>query len=137
MRAFLQQPSPRPAARHSAPSPAPPSHSAPPHSPSPPLVDSPAAEALLSLACLLAAEAFVPHTQPALRSGSKLALSKAAPKMSLPMTAVDSLSSTLAGVVAVDGGTVGCALRPHAREHSSNTAISAADPPHLSHHLHL
>ena len=44
-----------------------------------------------------------------LRTGSKVALSKltAAPKMSLETTAVEQLSSTLAGVVAVDGGTIG------------------------------
>merc|ERR1719235_1993305 len=47
--------------------------------------------------------------QPALRAGSKVALSQltAAPKMSLETTAVEQLSSTLAGVVAVDGGTIG------------------------------
>jgi len=51
-------------------------------------------------------EAFAPAT-PALRS-SKVAFSKlAAPKMSMEMSAVEQLSSTIAGVVAVDGGTVG------------------------------
>jgi len=43
-----------------------------------------------------------------LHSSSKVALSKVAtPKMSLEMTSVEQLSSTLAGVVAVDGGTIG------------------------------
>ena len=54
-----------------------------------------------------AAEAFAPAA-PALRAGSKVAMSKlATPKMSLEMSAVEQLSSTLAGVVAVDGGTIG------------------------------
>merc|ERR1740127_85742 len=54
-----------------------------------------------------AAEAFAPAT-PALRATSKLAASKlATPKMSLEVSAVEQLSSTLAGVVAVDGGTIG------------------------------
>ena len=57
-------------------------------------------------ALFAAAEAFAPAGA-ALRSTSKLALSKAAPQMSLEMSAVEQMSSTLAGVVAVDGGTVG------------------------------
>merc|ERR1719316_1973932 len=62
---------------------------------------------LFVLACIAAAvEAFAP--QPALRASSKVALSKvAAPQMSMEMSSVEQLSSTLAGVVAVDGGTVG------------------------------
>merc|ERR1719426_329046 len=62
----------------------------------------------IAVAFLAAAvEAFAPAT-PALRS-SKVAFSKLAqtPKMSMEMSAVEQLSSTLAGVVAVDGGTVG------------------------------
>merc|ERR1712113_851834 len=53
-------------------------------------------------------EAFV--SQPALRpAASKLAMSKmaAAPQMSLESSALSQVSQTLAGVVAVDGGTVG------------------------------
>ena len=68
------------------------------------------AELFLSVAALFAAaDAFAPAAV-AMRAGSKLALSKAAqaaPKMSLEMTSVEQLSSTLAGVVAVDGGTIG------------------------------
>jgi len=63
---------------------------------------------LAVLACLLAgAEAFV--SQPALAPrSSKLAMSKlATPKMSLEVTSLDQVSQTLAGVVAVDGGTIG------------------------------
>merc|ERR1740138_1744870 len=55
-----------------------------------------------------AAEAFAPA--PALRTVSKAAMSKvavAAPQMSMEVSAVEQLSSTLAGVVAVDGGTIG------------------------------
>jgi len=61
----------------------------------------------LFLALCLAAsvEAFVP--QPALRSSSKLAMSKAAPQMSLDLSVVEQVSSSMAGVVAVDGGTIG------------------------------
>merc|ERR1712216_594930 len=43
----------------------------------------------------------------ALRSSSKLALSKAVPQMSMDLTSVEQMSTTLAGVVAVDGGTTG------------------------------
>uniref|UniRef100_A0A7S2JDC4 PSII 6.1 kDa protein n=1 Tax=Haptolina brevifila TaxID=156173 RepID=A0A7S2JDC4_9EUKA len=60
------------------------------------------------VACFAAAvEAFAPA--PALRAtSSKLALSKlATPKMSMEMSSVEQLTSTLAGVVAVDGGTIG------------------------------
>uniref|UniRef100_A0A6T7YRB7 Uncharacterized protein n=1 Tax=Prymnesium polylepis TaxID=72548 RepID=A0A6T7YRB7_9EUKA len=63
---------------------------------------------LFVVLCLAAAvEAFVP--QPALRTSSKLALSKAvaAPQMSLELNALEQVSTTMAGVVAVDGGTVG------------------------------
>merc|ERR1719502_1929723 len=63
---------------------------------------------VFALACLAAAvEAFAPV--PAMRTlSSKMALSKlAAPKMSMEMSSVEQLSSTLAGVVAVDGGTIG------------------------------
>jgi len=45
--------------------------------------------------------------QPALRSSSKLAMSKAAPQMSLDLSVVEQVSSSMAGVVAVDGGTIG------------------------------
>jgi len=62
---------------------------------------------ITAVAALFAsAEAFAPAAV-ALRSTSKLALSKAAPTMSMDMTSVEQLSSTLAGVVAVDGGTTG------------------------------
>ena len=64
----------------------------------------------MSLAALFAAaEAFAPAAT-AMRAGSKLALSKAAvaaPQMSMEMTSVEQLTNTLAGVVAVDGGTIG------------------------------
>ena len=67
------------------------------------------AELFIVLAGLSAiAEAFV--QQPALRPvQSKLAVSKiaAAPTMSLETSAVADISQTLAGVVAVDGGTIG------------------------------
>ena len=48
-------------------------------------------------------------SQPALAPrSSKLAMSKlATPKMSLEVTSLDQVSQTLAGVVAVDGGTIG------------------------------
>ena len=57
-------------------------------------------------ACIAAAEAFAPAP---LRATSKVALSSvtSAPKMSLEMNALEQASSTLAGVVAVDGGTIG------------------------------
>lgn len=47
--------------------------------------------------------------QPALRSSSKLSMSKlaASPKMSLELNSVEQMTQTLAGVVAVDGGTLG------------------------------
>ena len=62
----------------------------------------------LVLACLVASAcAFVP--QPALMSRSKLAMSKQleTPKiaMSLEMSSLEQVTQTLAGVVAVDGGT--------------------------------
>jgi len=62
---------------------------------------------VFALACLAAAvEAFAPA--PVLRTSSKVALSKlAAPKMSMEVSSVEQLTSTLAGVVAVDGGTIG------------------------------
>ena len=64
----------------------------------------------MSVAALFAAaEAFAPAAT-AMRAGSKLALSKAAvaaPQMSMEMTSVEQLTNTLAGVVAVDGGTIG------------------------------
>jgi len=61
----------------------------------------------LALVFAAAAEAFV--QQPALRTGSKLAASKLAPapQMSMEVSVVEQLSSTMAGVVAVDGGTIG------------------------------
>merc|ERR1719487_1343789 len=67
-----------------------------------------ASKVFVVLACVAAAaEAFAPS--PTLRTGSKVAMSKlaAAPKMSLEVSAVEQLSTTLAGVVAVDGGTIG------------------------------
>jgi len=62
---------------------------------------------LFVLSCLsVAVEAFV--GQPALRpAASKVAMSKMAPQMSLESSALSQVSQTLAGVVAVDGGTVG------------------------------
>merc|ERR1719231_919738 len=69
------------------------------------------AQKLFVFACLVAAaEAFV--STPVLASRSQLSMSKvAAPaKMSLDVASVatvEQLSTTLAGVVAVDGGTVG------------------------------
>lgn len=63
------------------------------------------AELFLALCFAAAAEAFV--SQPAFRSSSKLAMSKAVPQMSLDLSAVEQISSSLAGVVAVDGGTIG------------------------------
>merc|ERR1711924_214385 len=67
---------------------------------------------LIVLACLAAvAEAYV--STPVLGSRSKLSMSKVSatpPKMSLDVmdvSSVEQLSTTLAGVVAVDGGTVG------------------------------
>jgi len=57
------------------------------------------------LSCIASAAAFVP--QPALRAGSRVALSKmASPKM-MDVSVVEQVSSTMAGVVAVDGGTIG------------------------------
>lgn len=65
-----------------------------------------AVHAVMAVALFAAAvEAFAP--QPMLRSSSKLAMSKMAPQMSMEMSAVEQMSSTLAGVVAVDGGTIG------------------------------
>merc|ERR1711971_674397 len=62
------------------------------------------------LSCLIAAAAgFLAPAGPALR-GSKLAASKltsSTPTMSLEMTAAEQIGTTLAGVVAVDGGTIG------------------------------
>ncbi|KOO26073.1 hypothetical protein Ctob_001761 [Chrysochromulina tobinii] len=52
-----------------------------------------------------AVEAFAPAAAPALRS--KVAMSKMAPQMSMEYSVVEQVSTTLAGVVAVDGGTVG------------------------------
>jgi len=66
---------------------------------------------LIAALCFAASavEAFVPQT--ALRTGSQLALSKASlaaqPKMAMDVSVVEQLSSTMAGVVAVDGGTIG------------------------------
>ncbi len=70
-------------------------------------VSVPGAEFLV-LACLVASAcAFVP--QPALMSRSKLAMSKQleTPKiaMSLDVSSLEQVTQTLAGVVAVDGGT--------------------------------
>jgi len=60
---------------------------------------------LFALSCIASAAAFVP--QPALRAGSRVALSKmASPKM-MDVSVVEQVSSTMAGVVAVDGGTIG------------------------------
>ena len=67
-----------------------------------------AAETFAAFVCLAAAaEAFAPT--PLRATSSKLAASKlmAAPKMSMEVSAVEQLSTTLAGVVAVDGGTIG------------------------------
>merc|ERR1719238_1243627 len=61
----------------------------------------------VALACFAAvAEAFV--AQPMLAPRSQMAMSKlAAPTMSMDVTAVEQFSNQLAGVVAVDGGTIG------------------------------
>ena len=56
-------------------------------------------------AAVTAVEAFAPAAAPALRS--KVAMSKMAPQMSMEYSVVEQVSTTLAGVVAVDGGTVG------------------------------
>ena len=61
----------------------------------------------LLVACLASASAFVAPMAP---MRSQLAASKVAaqtPKMSMDVSVVEQLSSTMAGVVAVDGGTVG------------------------------
>ena len=60
----------------------------------------------LSAAFLAVAEAFAPVGAPMLQS-SKLALSTVQPTMSMDVSAVEQMTSTLAGVVAVDGGTIG------------------------------
>merc|ERR1719201_1410216 len=54
-----------------------------------------------------AADAFAPVMRPAMRSAVAASSAVAAPKMALEVSAVEQLSSTLAGVVAVDGGTIG------------------------------
>ena len=60
----------------------------------------------LTATLLSVAEALV--SSPALRPAqSKLAASKLAPTMSMETTALASISESLAGVVAVDGGTIG------------------------------
>jgi photosystem II PsbM protein len=62
----------------------------------------------VALLALVGVQAFTP--QPVLASRSKLAASKlAAPQMSLDMapTSLEQVSTALAGVVAVDGGTIG------------------------------
>ena len=57
------------------------------------------------LSLFAAAASFAPSP---LLGASKMALSTvAAPKMAMDMSVVESMSSTLAGVVAVDGGTIG------------------------------
>jgi len=64
------------------------------------------AAAVTAVAFLAAAvEAFAPAAAPALRS--KVAMSKMAPQMSMEYSVVEQVSTTLAGVVAVDGGTAG------------------------------
>ena len=62
----------------------------------------------LTATLLSVAEALVssPALRPA-RAQSKLAASKLAPTMSMETTALASISESLAGVVAVDGGTIG------------------------------
>ena len=66
------------------------------------------AELTIVLACFAAAaEAFAPAPMLGSRSASKMALSKMAPKMSLETSVVEQVGQTLAGVVAIDGGTVG------------------------------
>ena len=63
---------------------------------------------ILVLVCFAAAvEAFAPSPVLGSRSMSKRAFSKVAPKMSLDVNAVEQVGQTLAGVVAIDGGTVG------------------------------
>ena len=66
------------------------------------------AELTIVLACFAAAaEAFAPAPMLGSRSASKMALSKMAPKMSLETSVVEQVGQTLAGVVAIDGGTIG------------------------------
>ena len=61
---------------------------------------------MVAFTCLVAvAEAFV--VQPMLGARSQVAMSKVAPTMSMDFTTVEQISTSLAGVVAVDGGTVG------------------------------
>merc|ERR1711865_1163084 len=62
---------------------------------------------LVALVALVGVEAFAPS--PVLASRSKLAASKLAPTMSMDMvpSTLEQVSTTLAGVVAVDGGTIG------------------------------
>eukprot|EP00320_Phaeocystis_rex_P022011 CAMPEP_0119062080 /NCGR_PEP_ID=MMETSP1178-20130426/5745_1 /TAXON_ID=33656 /ORGANISM="unid sp, Strain CCMP2000" /LENGTH=134 /DNA_ID=CAMNT_0007043331 /DNA_START=15 /DNA_END=420 /DNA_ORIENTATION=- len=62
---------------------------------------------LVALFALVGVEAFAPS--PVLASRSKLAASKVAPTMSMDMvpSTLEQVSTTLAGVVAVDGGTIG------------------------------
>ena len=63
---------------------------------------------ILALVCFAAtAEAFAPSPVLGSLSMSKRAFSKVAPKMSLDVNAVEQVGQTLAGVVAIDGGTVG------------------------------
>ena len=59
---------------------------------------------VLALTLATGASAFV---QPALRTSSKLAASKVAPAQMMLEPAVAQTSQLLAGVVAVDGGTIG------------------------------
>ena len=63
---------------------------------------------LVALFALVGVDAFAPGS-PLLAQRSKVAASKVAPTMSMDMvpSSLEQVSTTLAGVVAVDGGTVG------------------------------
>merc|ERR1719409_868693 len=62
---------------------------------------------VLLAALLSGADAFVANAPSLAMRSSRVAMSTAPPTMSLEMTTVEQMSSTLAGVVAVDGGTIG------------------------------
>ena len=81
---------------------------------------------VLMAALLAGADAFVANAPLSLRS-ARPSMSSAAPCMSLEMTSVEQMSSTLAGVVAVDGGTIvsgaQSARAPHAIQRRSDAML--------------